>query len=66
MTKIFKSKGQECVRVDEVFHHQHKKGGLPGIIFTHIDDFGMIKPEEFLDRIEEGIKRVLTISNVEK
>ena len=50
----------------EAFYYKYEKGELMGAVLTHVDDFLMVRTDEFVEKLRVGIAEVLTVLKVER
>ena len=49
---------------DEAFYYRHNgEGELEGMIWSHVDDFILVRIAEFMEEITQKVKKKLTFPN---
>ena len=66
LTDTLMTSGLKVMLGDEVFYHLHEDGQLKGLVLTHVDDLILAGDGEFIQKIQEVIVQVLTVSKVKK
>jgi len=64
--EVFKEMGLKSLPGDEAFFYKNDDEKLLGMIMCHVDDFNLSGTKEFLEEMIGNIKRILTVSKVER